>query len=272
VQEEGGIDFKVFEAGAGEQTSGVQDLIFELPAIDFPPRSSEGLDAVIKTILSYMEELGQSSCALFCDGVEYADLATKIHGDAAINKRIFLALGGFHLSQAVMGAIGSVFKSAGLESIVVESGILGESTSAQAFRCGHWDRAFRLHCSLYEVLCGDLFVSFLDSLPQGLHTAQWKSRLTSLQDKLSSPRSEVVAKALSSDDMVRFHQEFSAFIKKNRARSGRFKFHSDYLNAVSDLLHYYRVSRNYKTYGLDNYIAAMEAFQPILAAADRYDT
>ncbi len=272
MQEEGGIDFKDFEAGVGEQGSGVRDLIFELPPIDFPPRSSDGLDAVITAILSYLETLEQDSCALFCDGVEYADLATKIHGDDALNKKIFLALGGFHLSQAVMGAIGTVFKSAGLESIVVESGMLGESTSAQAFSCGHWDRAFRLHSLLFEVLCGDLYASYFDSLPDSRDGAQWKSRLTDLRKKLSSTRSDVVAQALSGNDMQRFHNNFSAFIKKNSAQSGTFQFHSRYLDAVSDLLHFFRVSRDYKGHGLDSYIAAMEAFQPILAAADRYET
>ena len=270
LEEEGGVDFKVFEAGASKGSHGVKDLIFELPTIDYPPRSAEGINAAITRILSYLDDLGQESCIVFCDGVEYADLATRVHNNEFLSKKIFLALGGFHLLQAVMAATGKVFRSAGLESMVVDSGVLGETTCSQSFNCSHWNRAFRLHSMLYEVLSGDLYAAYVDSLGNGDREREYKARLEDLRGNLSSTNPDTVATTLSSDVLQEFHTSFRSFIKEKSALSGNFKFYADYLDVVGDMLHYVRVSRDYQHYGLASYIAAMETFQPILAAADRY--
>ena len=264
------MDFKVFEACACKGSGGMKELIFELPTIDYPPRSADGINATITRILSYLDALGQESCIVYCDGVEYADLATRIHNDERLSKRIFLALGGFHLLQAVMGATGTVFRSAGLESMVVDSGVLGEATCAQAFNCGHWNRAFRLHTMLYEVLSGNMYAAYADSLGDGDDNRQYKAQLEVLRGDLASTNPKTVAGAFSSKVLEEFHTSFQGFIDANSALSGNFKFYADYLDAVGDMLHYVRVSRDYQHYGLAKYIAAMEAFQPILPAADRY--
>lgn len=124
-----GNDFK--------RDGGVQDLIFALPALDVPPRSDEGTNAVISRIVSHLDDIGQQSCLVFCDGVEYADLAAKVHSNDRVSKRIVLAFGGFLLCQAAMGALGTIFKTAGLQSLIEDAGVLGESTCEQALKCGH---------------------------------------------------------------------------------------------------------------------------------------
>ncbi len=263
--EEGGVDFKTFATRACEDHGSTRDLIFTLPALDFPPRSSAGTDAIISTVLDLLKQLNQDSCMLFCDGVEYADLALKVHSNDEVGRQIFLALGGFHLCQAVMGSLGTVFKSAGLQSVVEDSGVLGEATCKQAFSCRHWDRAFRLNTLLYEVLCGDLYQRWVETIED----EGWKAKLDALQTMLSSTRSEDVRKALDSDDMSRFHTEFCAFVDGRKSESGTFRFYAEYLDAVGELLHYIKVSRDFESHGLESYIQAMEAFLPLLNSADR---
>ena len=86
----------------------------------------------------------------------------------------------------------------------------------------------------------------------------------------TNPDTVHVATTLSSNVLQEFHTSVRSFIKEKSALSGNFKFYADYLDVVGDMLHYVRVSRDYQHYGLASYIAAMETFQPILAAADRY--
>lgn len=116
----------------------------------------------------------------------------------------------------------------------------------------------------------DLLDSYLDWL-DGKEDESLREEVNNLRFKLASEDETVVKDALLSEAMDRFHNNisFTTFVEESSAKSANFKFYVGYLDAVADLLHYVRVSRDYASFKLDKYIGAMESLIPIINAGDR---
>ena len=92
---------------AKERTSTSQDVIIPLPVIEQSARSEDGKDATIARLLAYQGKIrsltGQNAMMVFCDAVEYDDLAPLCNTEE-VASRIMLALGPWHTIISAHGA------------------------------------------------------------------------------------------------------------------------------------------------------------------------
>ena len=77
---------------------------------------------------------------------------------------IVLMMGGFHLLMTLLAIIGSRFGDAGLRDLAVQSEVIAEGSVESALNGKYYNRAIRLHKTVYEAIIRLLLDSFEDSL------------------------------------------------------------------------------------------------------------
>eukprot|EP00117_Sycon_ciliatum_P005471 scpid86952/ scgid9409/ len=98
-------------------------------------------------------KLGQDHCIITVDQAVYAK-AVEVCWKTPQFKNVVLRMGAFHTAYAFLAVLGKRFASAGLEDLLVESGVVGASACKQVMAGKHYNRAVRLHKLVFECLLG----------------------------------------------------------------------------------------------------------------------
>lgn len=72
--------------------------------------------------------------------------------DDTFQKRLVLRLGEFHTTMAFLAVIGKRFRDAGLEDILIESGVVAHNSVGGVISGHHYNRSIRAHKLMAEAL------------------------------------------------------------------------------------------------------------------------
>ena len=127
-------------------------VIGYMPIIAASPTELSTVYELLKRSVSLAGEIQQQSLIVVLDQAIYALAQEIIFTHAQEFKQVVLRLGGFHMSMTMMSVIGKRFTDSGLESILVESGVVGPSAVHGVMSGKHYNRALRCHKIVMEAL------------------------------------------------------------------------------------------------------------------------
>ncbi|XP_070559922.1 uncharacterized protein [Ptychodera flava] len=153
-------------------------------------------------------------------------------------QRLILRLGEFHTAMSFLSTIGKRFKDAGLEDIMIESGILAQGSANGVMSGHHYNRSVRCHKLVAEAMHRVRFNEFLDSLTEEEHLRV----ITSLiQLRESFPHSLI--DEVETKDIELLQQKYADHVQKCCESNINYAFWNSYLEMVQLLLLFIRATR-----------------------------
>lgn len=172
----------------------------------------------------------------------------------------------------MMAAINKVFKSAGLDTLLINAGVLaGDASAASALEGKNYNRGIRALKIVYEVIRANEVSLYQNDAG----SAKWGEFEKVVPDIISG--GEGGREAIHGTAMRELTEQFLLWKKKKSSQCGRCAIVSLLLEMIEALLAYIRASRSIRSakdadgkhVGFANYFIAMEALQPWIAASDR---
>lgn len=120
--------------------------------IDASPTDMDTVYTILKNSLAMADELNQHDCPVVCDLAIYAKIMQVIWANRLEFSRIVPRLGTFHIIASFLSVIGKRYGEAGLDAMLVESGVLAHGSLAGVSEVRHYNRAIRMHKIVYEAL------------------------------------------------------------------------------------------------------------------------
>ena len=97
-------------------------------------------------------KLGQDSVPVMLDQAIYSKAKEIIWKHRAEFSRVALLLGGFHTTMVFLANICQQFADAGLQHVIIDSGIVGSSAITSVLPGKHYNRGIRTHQVVMEAL------------------------------------------------------------------------------------------------------------------------
>ena len=91
------------------------------------------------------DQLGQRDVIIVFDQAIYAKALEIVWQNPQQFQRVVLRMGTFHMVCAFLAAIGKRFSGAGLEDVLIESGIVATGSVSGVLQGKHYNRAIRTH-------------------------------------------------------------------------------------------------------------------------------
>ena len=135
-----------------------------LPIIDASPTEYDTVYTILDRSLQIADTLKQEEIVAVFDQAIYAKAQQIRWSNEAFSKRVVIRLGAFHTSLAMLACIGKRFRDAGLENLVIESGIVAQGSLNGAMNGHHYNRSVRMHKCVVEAMERIRFQCFMDSL------------------------------------------------------------------------------------------------------------
>ena len=110
--------------------------------------------------INIADQLKQHSVVIVLDQAIYGKACAIVWKCRDLFNRVVLVMGGFHTSMVFLAIIGKRFADAGLQDLMVESGIVGPSSVAAVLAGKHYNRGVRAHQIIMEGLIRLLWKSF----------------------------------------------------------------------------------------------------------------
>ena len=124
--------------------------------------------ATIKTILdrsiAIADELGLENIDLVADQAIYSKLQEIRWHDESYSKRLVIRMGEFHTCMAFLACIGKRFGDAGLQDVLIESGVVASGSVTGVLNGHHYNRSIRSLKLFCEALQKLRWQSFLKTL------------------------------------------------------------------------------------------------------------
>ncbi|XP_070581426.1 uncharacterized protein [Ptychodera flava] len=239
--EEGNVTLPAW-TGFNQQLSGniIQPVskIGYLLVIDASPTEKSTINTVLSTSVDIANKLRLQSVVLNMDLAIYSKAQEIRWQNEEYTKRLILRLGEFHTAMSFLSAIGKRFRDAGLEDIMIESGILAQGSVNGVMSGHHYNRSVRCHKLVAEAMHRLRFNEFLDSLTEEEHLPVIAS-LLDLRD--SYPHSFI--DAVNTEEMKQLQQKYTDHIERCCESNVNYAFWSSYLNMVQLLLLFIRGTR-----------------------------
>ncbi|XP_070548281.1 uncharacterized protein [Ptychodera flava] len=209
-----------------------------LPVIDASPTDKSTINTVLSTSVDIANKLRLQSVVLNMDLAIYSKAQEIRWQNEEYTQRLILRLGEFHTAMSFLSAIGKRFRDAGLEDIMIESGILAQGSVNGVMSGHHYNRSVRCHKLVAEAMHRLRFNEFLDSLTEEEHLPVI-AYLLDLRD--SYPHS--FTDAVNTEEMKQLQQKYTDHIQKCCESNVNYAFWSSYLNMVQLLLLFIRGTR-----------------------------
>jgi len=114
------ISWNAFHALLVEESTS-QTLIGYGPFFPESPTKPDVVEASVEYCITVTQALGQQHCVLTCDQAIYEINLGLQKKKPDKYKHLILRMGGFHIASNFLGALGKLFKSSGIETLVVEA-------------------------------------------------------------------------------------------------------------------------------------------------------
>ena len=197
-----------------------------MPIIQAPAHEIDTLDTVVKRCMYISEQLGQTYTVITVDQALYFKLMDLKWCVDDYREKLIVKMGGLHIAMNFLKTIGDHMEGSGIDSIWVESGLLGQNATYEALSGKHYNRGIRANKITAQALWSLLlpqFMIFLHNVAVTLHDAIVSAtNVEDLQELFNS----------LSDDRLR--NVFDEFTKSKT--SPNYKFWWQYLELVSIML------------------------------------
>ena len=230
-----------------------------LPIIDASPTEYDTVYTILDRSLQIADTLKQEEIVAVFDQAIYAKAQQIRWSNEAFSKRVVIRLGAFHTSLAMLACIGKRFRDAGLENLVIESGIVAQGSLNGAMNGHHYNRSVRMHKCVVEAMERIRFQCFIDSLSNE-DKDQVLDVLISLNTSFPGA---AFSHCVQSEDYNRCITLYNAFIREHRQKSPTFDVWSSYIEMVQVLLLFIRATRQGNW---DLHLSAIRSFLPWLFA------
>lgn len=115
------------------------------PVIEASPTELPTVYTILQRSLQMADQLGQRDVIIVCDQAIYAKALAIVWQNPQQFQHVVLRMGTFHTLCAFLAAIGKRFSGAGLEDVLIESGIVATGSVSGALQGKHYNRAIRTH-------------------------------------------------------------------------------------------------------------------------------
>ena len=126
--------------------------VYYLPAIDASPTLMDTINTILVKSVKICTLLQQESIVIVCDQAIYSKAQQIRWKDDHLMARTVIRMGEFHTSMNFLASLGKRFRDAGLQDIIIESGLVAEG-SANGVLCGRqYNRSIRMHKIVSEAM------------------------------------------------------------------------------------------------------------------------
>lgn len=207
-----------------------------MPLILHPAHEYNTLTLVLNRCISVANKLNYKHVVLTVDQALHCRLKDIIWTSEIFKERIVLKMGGLHLANNYIKAIGQHMIKTGLAEIWLESGILAEGAIAKVLNGTDYAKAMRAHKLTYQALWRILIPKFMEYLK----TNGKQKQAESLQS-LCGDDADGFLKFFEEEENQKSVDEFLRVISKNNATTA---FWVQYIEYVSVLLDFTRSLRD----------------------------
>lgn len=210
-----------------------------LPIIDASPTQMATVKAVLQKSIEIADKLNLHRITLVFDQAIYYKAQQIRWKDPVLMDRLVIRMGQFHTVKAYLATLGKRYKDAGLQDILVESGIVAEGSVQGVLSGNHYNRSMRCHKLLYEAMQRMCWKIFLEQLPQ--EKADFIQEIAS-ELNASFPGNKY-DELVNSATFEAVKEEYNSFISEKSQESPTFKFWISYIEMVDVLLQFVRATR-----------------------------
>ena len=119
------------------------------------------LNAAVIRCMYISEQLGQTYTVITVDQALYFKLMDVTWCDDDYPEKLIVRMGGLHIAMNFLKTIGDHMEGSGIESIWVESGLLGPNATYEALSGKHYNRVIRAHNITAQTLLSLLLSQFM---------------------------------------------------------------------------------------------------------------
>ncbi|XP_071817001.1 uncharacterized protein [Apostichopus japonicus] len=235
-----------------------------LPVIPASPTEMSTVYSLLVKSLEICSKLDQEEVVVVLDEAIYCKAQQVLWKEKEKFSKIVLRLGAFHTTCVMLAVIGKRFRDAGLEDILIESGILASGSMNGVMNGKHYNRATRIFKIVYEALHRLRWQSFLETQDMVAH-AEIKDKVVG-QLKLIGSDAKKLQRYLTNEDFQKLQDMYTEFCLGHQ--SEMFSFWSSFLDMMQDVLNFIRATRtgNFKLH-----LAAIRSMLPWMCAYDRHN-
>ncbi|XP_070537990.1 uncharacterized protein [Ptychodera flava] len=209
-----------------------------LPVIDASPTEMSTVNTVLVKSIDVINKLNLPSGVLVMDQAIYSKAQQIRWQNQEFESRLVLRLGEFHTAMSFMAVIGKQYKDAGLEDLMIESGVSAQGSVNGVMSGHHYNRSIRCHKLVAEAMHRLRFSEFLDSLPE----AEYLGALDCLI-RLRESFPEDFSDEAKSDHVKMLQAKYKAHLEERSRSNANYAFWNSYLEMVQVLLLFIRATR-----------------------------
>ncbi|XP_070535408.1 uncharacterized protein [Ptychodera flava] len=209
-----------------------------LPVIDASPTDKSTVNTILSRSVDIANKLCLPNIIVNMDEAIYSKAQEIRWQNEEYTNRIILRLGEFHTAMSFLSTIGKRFRDAGLEDIMIESGILAHGSANGVMSGHHYNRSVRCHKLVAEAMQRICFNEFLDSLSEEEHLIVINSLINLRESYPENFNDEV-----NTEDMKQLQQKYRDHVQKRCDGNVNYAFWSSYLDMVQLLLLFIRATR-----------------------------
>lgn len=149
-----------------EAISVSRDVVSYMPTINAPATEMSTVAEILKQSECVRQMLHLPDIVVVMDQALYAKAAEIVWKHSEQYSHIILRLGAFHTICNVMSILGCRFQDAGLRDLCIESGLIAEGSINRVMDGKMYNRAIRVHKSIYEALMRLAWTEFIPYLEE----------------------------------------------------------------------------------------------------------
>lgn len=239
----------------------VKTTIGYLPVFDCNPTEMSTINTLLERSIKIANHLNVDNLVLVMDQAMYSKAQQIRWQNDIFQSRLVLRLGEFHTVMAYLAVIGKRFCDAGLQDILIESGIVAQNSINRVINGHHYNRSIRAHKLLAESLQTFRLQTFIQERYLEEYTV-----VESVMQQLNENFPNIPDLHLISSDVQTFFQKYNEFVSSKNSESATFCFWSSYLEMVEILLLFIRATRegNWKLH-----LSVIQSMLPWFFAYDR---
>ena len=238
-----------------------------MPIIPAPAHDMDTIHTVLVRCQAITKKLGQADVITF-DEALYCKAKELVWHKPDQFANVIVRLGGFHIAQNFLRAIGQHCTDCGLSDAWVETGVYDECTADRILEGKCWNRAIRAHKLTMEALWRLMYSEL----------KKWKNSMGEDVNPSLMEKSVEVAESFANHDLATIRSsvsdcfslvensmgDFHDFIL-SRSQDGTFVFWKQYIDMISHLLCFIRAERD------GHWDLHLESFKEMLSLMAIYD-
>ena len=207
-----------------------KSLVGYLDCLDAPATDNATIYHLLCRSLMIKEKLGLSSMVCVYDQAIFAKAIEIKFKEKEKFKSLVLMMGGFHTLKMFLGVIDTRFKAAGLQDILIQSGVLADGSAERAMTGSMYNRSVRICKLMYEALTRMLIAE----MDRNIESIEEVYRVLPSDWNDESCYHEFV----NSDEMKKYIMAFYDYKSKLSQQSSLAAFWISYLDFVKVLLNF----------------------------------